>query len=174
MDASDIGVGDHALLCHTDKPQSNWTLVLPCGTEVQIEGTSQDDFQEIEEDKLYASIIDKAPLQKEDYSDVEYIPDSRNVKQIVYVNIGIKFNYNNYYGTIILIAINPNACAVHILPLNVSEPTSGVSGETKTITCSARFVPYPPPPVDVNFAWYFRPGISESTLPPGVKKSNAI
>ena len=52
-------------------------------------------------------------------------------------------------------------------PLNISEPITGIFGETITITCSVKFVPHPPPAVDVNFEWFF-----DSTLPTDVTKSN--
>ena len=52
--------------------------------------------------------------------------------------------------------------------LNISESTTG---ESNTLTCSAEFVPYPPPAIDVNFEWTF--GLTNSTtLPFGVTKSN--
>ena len=62
--------------------------------------------------------------------------------------------------------------AVHVGPLNISEPTTGIFGETITITCSVEFVPHRPSAADVDFEWFFGP--DNSTLPSDVIKSNII
>ena len=53
-------------------------------------------------------------------------------------------------------------------PLNISESTNG---ESITLTCSAEFVPYSPPVVNVNFEWSFDL-TNLTTLPSDVTKSN--
>ena len=81
MDVDDIGENDTALLCHTNKTDccrgpldhnkaGEW--YYPNGTEVEIKKMFPYEFIETEDHKLYASIINKAHLLKEDFSDVKY------------------------------------------------------------------------------------------------------
>ena len=57
-------------------------------------------------------------------------------------------------------------------PLNISKSITGVLGESSTLTCSAEFVPKPPPTIDVNFEWSIGLTNNSTTFSSDVTKSN--
>lgn len=95
VDVDDIGEGDNALLCHTNKtaccgevPNRAGEWYFPDGTQVRVEGASPDGFyrdrgaQVVRLNRRYGLFIAEGVFWCE-------IPDANNNWQAVFINIGM-------------------------------------------------------------------------------------
>ena len=103
MDVDDIGVNENALLCHTDKrdccgepPNRDGEWYFPNGTKVGIQGISQDEFYRNRGTQVVRLNHQQGISQTERGLFRCEVPDSKNVTQTVYVNIGIHFLISMY------------------------------------------------------------------------------
>ena len=97
MNVDDIGVEEAALLCHTNKtnccglPNRAGEWYFPNGTRVGIKGVSQDEFYRNRGPQVVRLNRRQGTLNFTDRGLFRCeVPDSRNVNQTVYVNIGIR------------------------------------------------------------------------------------
>ena len=99
MDVDDIGKDDDALLCHTDKRDccgeysnraGEW--YFPNGAKVGVEGISEDEFYRDRGTQVVRLNLRQGTSTERGLFRCE-VPDSINVMQTVYVNIGILLCY---------------------------------------------------------------------------------
>ena len=183
MDVEDIGEGEDALLCNTDKVMcctnqngesraGEW--YYPSGNSVDIEVVDmkqeQDEFyrdrgtQVVRLHRREGRIVERGRFQCK-------IPDAGDTIQFIYVHIG-RFIVKQLFIKYVLLSSSKFFHSVNVstVAISLSATVNGFAGNNLSLMCSS-IISSTPPPQDMIFEWFFGPN-GNSSLPPGVTASN--